>query len=78
VGSSQSCADYLQTRLNLIEKNGPEATRITKTLIDQVISLPWAKARQLTVKTIAKKRVSSEGQEGMTAFFEKRRPEWNK
>jgi 1,4-dihydroxy-2-naphthoyl-CoA synthase len=32
----------------------------------------------LTVEASAAQRVSPEGQEGMKAFLEKRRPAWNK
>jgi methylglutaconyl-CoA hydratase len=35
-----------------------------------------ARARQLTVEAIARQRTSAEGQEGLTAFLEKRPPTW--
>jgi methylglutaconyl-CoA hydratase len=35
-----------------------------------------ADALEITSETIASRRVSEEGQEGMKAFLEKRRPRW--
>ena len=33
-------------------------------------------ARRYTAETIARLRVSAEGQEGLQAFLEKRKPDW--
>jgi methylglutaconyl-CoA hydratase len=33
-------------------------------------------AREYTAETIARLRVSEEGQEGLSAFLEKRKPRW--
>jgi methylglutaconyl-CoA hydratase len=55
---------------------GPEAVRHAKTLIRQVFGRPPAEIRLLTAETLAAHRVSAEGQEGMRAFLEKRRPRW--
>jgi len=38
--------------------------------------VPMQEARQLTAELIARHRISAEGQEGMNAFFEKRKPRW--
>ena len=37
-----------------------------------------AAARKLTPGLIARQRTSAEGQEGLTAFLEKRPPEWTR
>jgi methylglutaconyl-CoA hydratase len=76
VGSEEHCQNFIVNKLNLIVNNGPEATRIAKDLIHKVVISNWSSARKLTVSTIAKRRVSKEGQEGMNAFFEKRDPSW--
>jgi len=78
VGNKESSQVFIVNKLNLILNNGPEATRITKDLIQKIKTSPWPAQRKLTVKTIAQRRVSKEGQEGMTAFFEKRDPNWRK
>jgi methylglutaconyl-CoA hydratase len=78
LGDSASCEMFLQEKIKHIVNNGPEAVRLTKDLINKVKSSAWEAARKITVKTIAQRRVSKEGQEGMNAFFEKRSPSWRK
>jgi len=78
IGDKESSQIFIVNKLNLILNNGPEATRITKDLIQKIKTSSWPAQRKLTVKTIAQRRVSKEGQEGMNAFFEKREPRWRK
>lgn len=61
-------------------KGGPKAVLAAKQLIaDQVVdSKARAALKQKTAQLIAKMRVSPEGQEGLTAFLEKRPPNWHK
>jgi len=60
-------------------KAGPEAARAAKELIKGVMSCTQREeARDYTCKMIAKIRVGNEGQEGMTALLEKRKPHWIK
>jgi methylglutaconyl-CoA hydratase len=54
----------------------PEALRTAKRLIREVWGRPPADAAELTVAALADRRVSAEGQEGLRAFLEKRRPSW--
>jgi methylglutaconyl-CoA hydratase len=57
--------------------NGPEATRASKKLLRD-LDLPQnqKQTEALTTAAIATRRVSSEGQEGLRAFLEKREPSW--
>ena len=55
---------------------GPEAARETKKLLQDLVILPWDQHRERTTKLIAERRVSSEGQEGLKSFLEKRTPSW--
>ena len=55
---------------------GPHAVAIAKELIRDSLALPRDRAIANTVKTIARVRVSPEGQEGLAAFLEKRKPDW--
>jgi methylglutaconyl-CoA hydratase len=55
---------------------GPEAIAAAKALIPRVWPLAAADAADLTARAIAAQRVSAEGQEGLTAFLEKRKPSW--
>lgn len=54
----------------------PHAQRRTKKLIRTVLADPVA-ADEHTIPLIAELRVSDEGQEGMAAFFDRRRPSWH-
>jgi len=55
---------------------GPEAVRAAKRLVREVTGRAPADVRDLTVERIARVRVGIEGQEGMRAFLERRRPSW--
>ncbi|HEX3220297.1 MAG TPA: enoyl-CoA hydratase-related protein [Candidatus Limnocylindria bacterium] len=59
-----------------IRSAGPTAVRAAKVVILDQRGLNAAKRRQLTVQAIARQRTSAEGQEGLTAFLEKRPPTW--
>ncbi|MFB9867702.1 enoyl-CoA hydratase/isomerase family protein [Vreelandella sulfidaeris] len=55
----------------------PQAQRATKDLMATVAQAPDSDStREHTCQVIAKLRVSPEGQEGLSSFFEKRRPDW--
>jgi methylglutaconyl-CoA hydratase len=56
---------------------GPEAVAAAKALIPNVWGRPIADAMPITAAAIAGRRVSPEGQEGLTAFLEKRPPSWS-
>ncbi|HWZ84892.1 MAG TPA: enoyl-CoA hydratase-related protein, partial [Thermoanaerobaculia bacterium] len=57
---------------------GPEAVGVAKRLIEQVTGKTPDEAMDLTVRTLAERRASSEAKEGLTAFLEKRKPSWAK
>ncbi len=57
-------------------RNGPKAMRMCKDLVRKVPDMPVSEMKAYTARAIADLRVSDEGQEGMTAFFEKRKPKW--
>jgi methylglutaconyl-CoA hydratase len=56
---------------------GPEAISAAKALIRDVWGQSIDEARPITAQAIATRRVSAEGQEGLKAFLEKRRPGWS-
>ncbi|ANC02746.1 gamma-carboxygeranoyl-CoA hydratase [Pseudomonas putida] len=57
--------------------NSPQALRATKDLLREVDDGELSPAlRRYTENAIARIRVSPEGQEGLSAFLEKRRPAW--
>ena len=60
-----------------LKHNAPESVQVTKQMLRTLATLPsWSEKRELTVDTIAKKRVGKEGQEGLKSFLEKRIPSW--
>lgn len=64
-----ACAKELLT-------SGPEAVSAAKALIARVAWRHPREVAELTAQTIARHRVSAEGQDGMRAFLEKRRAPW--
>ena len=57
--------------------NGPEALAECKRVLADVQEKEhWSMKQRLTVERIAERRVSKEGQEGLKAFLEKRKPKW--
>lgn len=57
-------------------KGGPRAVRTAKRLIRDVSGLPRDRAIEETIRMISEVRVSPEAQEGLSAFLEKRKPDW--
>ncbi|MFX3837050.1 enoyl-CoA hydratase/isomerase family protein, partial [Streptococcus suis] len=69
----------LEQLLETLLNNGPVAVRAAKQLINDVAGHDInGQIINLTADRIAEIRVSEEGQEGLTAFFEKRPPNWQK
>jgi len=66
-------SDYVRQLL----AGGREAIATAKQLIAAVSNAPPDQHTALTARTIAGRRVSTEGQEGLTAFLEKRKPRWS-
>jgi methylglutaconyl-CoA hydratase len=68
--------EFIKKTLNAIGKNGPEAVRETKWLINfNRVSRP-EEIKTECIEVIAERRVSAEGQEGLKSFLEKRKPAW--
>ena len=57
---------------------GPTAARAAKALVRELRGLDPQEARRHAVRHIAQQRASPEGQEGLSAFLEKRRPSWDR
>ena len=56
----------------------PEAIAAAKAIIARVWARPLDEAMAITATAIATRRVSAEGQEGLRAFLEKRKPSWTR
>jgi len=57
--------------------SGPEAISRCKELLRVVPKMSYDEVKKYTAEVIARIRISEEGQEGMNAFLEKRRPKWS-
>jgi methylglutaconyl-CoA hydratase len=69
--------EYVASVIALLRTSGPEAMGHCKRLIHEVSNnLTLEQAYDYTAKMIAGIRASEEGQEGMNAFLEKRKPKW--
>lgn len=70
---------YLKSLIESLRTSGPNAIVHCKSLINEVCNyLTIDEAISFTAKTIAELRSSVEGQEGMAAYLEKRKPNWSK
>jgi methylglutaconyl-CoA hydratase len=67
----------VERRLNDIRGCAPRAIAAAKALIREVAGESPEDVIGLTTGSIASQRVSAEGQEGMRAFLEKRKPGWS-
>lgn len=71
--------EAVASALKLLAKAGPEALREAKRLAFRIEGLDEAAAEHIdrgNAELIARLRVSAEGQEGLTAFLDKRVPAW--
>jgi methylglutaconyl-CoA hydratase len=59
-----------------IARGGPQALAAVKLLVADLEAAPAGERAALTARRIAALRASGEGQEGMSAFLEKRPPRW--
>ncbi len=60
-----------------LKSNGPKALVAAKRILSEVAGVPWDQVQARTTRTIAELRASTEGQEGLKAFLEKRKPHWS-
>ena len=77
VAQSQALDVTLEKLINALLANSPNAIKASKQLIGEVESRPIDETlMNHTSEVIAHLRVSEQGQEGLSAFFEKRPPSW--
>lgn len=62
--------------VKLIMSSGPEAVAMAKRLVSEVPGMTPQQFKPYTAEMIARLRISDEGQEGMDAFLNKRKPRW--
>jgi len=70
---------YVDTVIGTLMTSGPDAMSACKNLIFNISNnLTLEESIDYTAKLIAELRASEEGQEGMSSFLEKRKPNWVK
>lgn len=71
-----SLESAVQKKIDEALTAGPQAARVAKEIARTVGGLQSGEATVWTARKIAERRSSDEGQEGMRAFLEKRKPSW--
>jgi methylglutaconyl-CoA hydratase len=66
----------VQEKAAQLVSSGPKALAMCKELLKNVPGMDFEKAKTYTADMIASMRIGDEGQEGMNAFLEKRKPKW--
>ncbi|MGM0531418.1 MAG: enoyl-CoA hydratase-related protein [Bacteroidota bacterium] len=76
-GNQESLDTELEIILKEVGKNSVQAVKQTKKLINDIgRTNRFNEIREMSIDAIAKARISEDGQEGMKAFLEKRKPRW--
>lgn len=66
----------VEERIEQLLSSGPGALATCKELLQKVPQMSFEEAKNYTAEVIASLRISAEGQEGMAAYLEKRKPAW--
>jgi methylglutaconyl-CoA hydratase len=77
VVAAEDLDSAVDAKVSELLTSGPQATRAAKALVARSRGLDSFAMRELTAERIAAVRTSPEGQEGLRAFLEKRRPGWH-
>ena len=76
---AEELENYVNSVVDLLRTSGPKAMSHCKNLIFNISNKePLEQALESTARMLAEIRASEEGQEGMAAFLEKRKPNWTK
>jgi methylglutaconyl-CoA hydratase len=75
-GAAEELDRMVAKFVNDLLTSAPEAIAAAKELIAEVVSRTPTSATEYTIDAIAARRVSPEGQDGMSAFLAKRPPSW--
>ena len=70
--------DAVNSQVEQVRSSGPYAVKEIKHLLECLKEMDVNSYKEFTVEKIAELRVSPEGQEGITAFLEKRKPNWKR
>ena len=76
VASEEEIDEIISNYIEVIRSSGPTAVKEVKNLIDHCEKMDVDSYKEHTVERISELRISDEGQEGIKAFLEKRKPKW--
>ena len=68
--------EAVEQRIEQLLSSGPEALACCKQILERAPAISETEVGKYTAEVIARLRMSDEAQEGMKAFFEKRKPKW--
>ena len=75
----ENLEDHVNSIINILLTSGPNAITLCKNLVHDISNkLTLEEAAEYTARMIADIRAYDEGQEGMAAYLEKRKPNWIK
>ena len=66
----------VHAKIDMILTGGPEALAVSKELIREIAERSLDENGPYTAEVISRLRISEEGQDGMNAFLDKRKPRW--
>jgi methylglutaconyl-CoA hydratase len=75
---TENLDDIVNSCIEQVRSSSPNAIKEVKHLITNFIEMDFKKYKEFTVEKISELRISKEGQEGMNAFLEKRKPNWKR
>ncbi|MGB8657640.1 MAG: enoyl-CoA hydratase/isomerase family protein [Candidatus Zixiibacteriota bacterium] len=78
VVAAENLDQAVQEKVSQLVSSGPKAIAMCKELLKNVPGMSFEKAKTYTAEMIASMRIGDEGQEGMSAFLEKRKPKWTR
>jgi len=78
-GDLKAIDEYVDDTVGMLRRSGTEAVRETKRILNIAAKDYIHKiSKEETIRIISERRISKEGQEGLRAFFDKRKPQWLK
>jgi len=78
VESPENFDSTVNSYVEQMRSSGPSAIKEIKQLIKNLREMDHSAYKNFTVEKISELRVSQEGQEGISAFLEKRKPKWKR
>jgi methylglutaconyl-CoA hydratase len=76
VASEEEIDEIITKYIELLRSSGPKAIKEVKQLVNKCEKMDIDSYKEHSVEKISELRISDEGQEGIKAFLEKRKPNW--